>query len=152
MTADPWVDQESAYLTALQAARSFRFDSQGRLEIVYSDPSEPDQVLIYTSSERPLTGTNWILISYGDPASRQPAPTESVITAVFSPEGFVSGFSGCNEYNASYTLQEQQITSSLHHSNDAPGWKQSRLPASCNRPEIASLVRPLLLPITRMLL
>jgi heat shock protein HslJ len=110
MICEQWMDEETTYLTALQTVRSFSFNSEGRLEIRFGERLEPEQVLIFSSSEKPLTGTNWVLTSYGDPNSPQPAPAESVITAVFSPEGFVSGFSGCNQYNASYTLQENQIT------------------------------------------
>jgi heat shock protein HslJ len=110
MACPQGMDQESVYLAALQEAHSFNFSSQGRLVITFGSQSETGQVLIYASSAKPLTGTNWILVSYGDPASPQPAPADIVITAVFSPEGFLSGFSGCNQYNASYTLQDQQIT------------------------------------------
>ena len=110
MACQQWMEQEVTYLNGLQTARSFGFNSQGRLEIMFGDQSKPTHILIYTSSAKPLTGTNWTLVSYGDPASPQPAPAETVITAVFSPEGFVSGFSGCSQYNASYSLQDQQIT------------------------------------------
>jgi heat shock protein HslJ len=103
------MDLESTYLTALQSARSFSFNSQGRLSLVYSDPSQPDQVLIFTSSTKPLTNTNWVLVSYGDPASPTAVPVGTIITAVFSPDGYVSGFSGCNQYNASYSLNDPQI-------------------------------------------
>jgi heat shock protein HslJ len=102
--------QEGAYLAALQNARYFNFDSQGRLNIVFGSESEPEQVLVFARSAKPLTGTNWILYSYGDPASPQPAPRDNLVTALFSPDGFVSGFSGCNQYNASFTLQDTQVT------------------------------------------
>jgi putative lipoprotein len=104
------MDQESVYLTALQSTRSFNFNNQGRLSLTYSDPSQPDQVLIYTSGAKSLTDTNWILVSYGDPAAPQAVPEDTVITAVFSTDGMLSGFSGCNQYSASYTVQEQQLT------------------------------------------
>jgi heat shock protein HslJ len=104
------MDLETTYLTALQSARSFRFNSQGRLSIVYSDPSQPEQLLIFASSAKPLTNTNWVLVSYGDPASPTAVPVGTVITAVFTPDGYVSGYSGCNQYSASYSLNGQQIT------------------------------------------
>jgi heat shock protein HslJ len=110
MACPTGMDAESVYLTALSSARSFNFNSQGRLVLTYSDPSQPDQVLIYTSGAKPLTDTNWILVSYGDPAAPQAVPTDTVITAVFSTDGMLSGFSGCNQYTTSYTLQDQQIT------------------------------------------
>jgi heat shock protein HslJ len=110
MACPTGMDQESIYLSALQTARSFNFNNQERLVITYSDPSQPDQVLIFSSSQKSLTGTNWVLVSYGDPASPQAVPADTVITAIFSPDGYVSGTSGCNQYNATYTLQDQQMT------------------------------------------
>ncbi|NJD58662.1 MAG: META domain-containing protein [Anaerolineae bacterium] len=110
MACSTGMDQESVYLTALQSAQSVSFDSQGRLVIKYSNPSQPDLVLIYSIGAKPLTDTNWILVSYGNQASPTPVPAGAVITAVFSPEGSVSGFSGCNHYNAGYSIQDSQIT------------------------------------------
>jgi heat shock protein HslJ len=104
------MDLETVYLSALQNARRFSFNDQGRLEILFGNESDPDQVLVYASSAKPLTGTNWILISSGDPAAPLPVPADVVITAVFTPDNYVSGFSGCNQYNASYILEDQQIT------------------------------------------
>lgn len=104
------MDQESVYLTALQSARSFTINNQGRLVLTYSDPSQPDQVLIYTSGAKSLIDTNWILVSYGDPAAPQVVPDDTVITAVFSTDGMLSGFSGCNQYSASYNVQADQLT------------------------------------------
>ena len=56
MACPTGMDLESVYLSALQSARSFNFGSQGR-QSAYSDPSQPDQVLVYTSSAKPLTDT-----------------------------------------------------------------------------------------------
>ena len=68
MACEQGMDLETAYLSALQTARSFSFNSQGRLSIVYSDPSQPEEVLIFGISAKPLVNTNWILVSYGDPS------------------------------------------------------------------------------------
>jgi len=109
MACPTGMDLESAYLSALQSSRSFNFSNQGRLEITYSDPSQPEQILVFVSSAKPLTDTNWVLVSYGDPASPQAVPADTVITAVFSADGYVSGSSGCNQYNATYTVRDQQM-------------------------------------------
>ena len=37
-------------------------------------------------------------------------PTDVQITAVFDDQGNLSGFAGCNNYNARYTLTGQQLT------------------------------------------
>ena len=104
------MDQETAYLSALQSARSFYFGSQGRLVIKYGPETETNQVMVFAIGAKPLTGTNWVLVSSGDPAAQQPVPAGTVITAAFSQDGFMSGLSGCNQYSAAYTLQDQQIT------------------------------------------
>jgi heat shock protein HslJ len=110
MACPSGMELESAYFTILPTARSFSFNSQGRLILTYDEPSKPGQVLIYASGAKPLTNTSWVLTSYGDPASPQAVPAGMAITALFLDDGSVGGFSGCNQYAASYTLQDQQMT------------------------------------------
>ncbi len=102
------MDQETAYLTALQAATSFSFRSPGQLVINYG--TEIKQVLVFAIGQKPLNSTNWVLVSMGDPKSPQPVPAGSMITAVFASDGNLSGSGGCNQYNTTYTLQDDQIT------------------------------------------
>ena len=110
MACPSGMELESTYFTILPTARSFNFNSQGRLVLTYDEPSKPGQVLIYASGAKPLTNTSWVLTSYGDPASPQAVPAGTTITALFYDDGSVGGFSGCNQYAASYTLQDQQMT------------------------------------------
>lgn len=59
-------------------------------------PSEPD---------RPLVGTQWVLTNYWDGAGAVIAANPAVeVTAVFGSDQFVSGSTGCNTYQAGYTL------------------------------------------------
>jgi heat shock protein HslJ len=102
------MDQETAYLAALQAAKSFGFRSPGQLVVNYG--TDPAQVLVFAVGEKPLVATDWVLISMGETANPQPIPAGTTITASFSNEGVLSGASGCNQYNTSYTLQGDQIT------------------------------------------
>jgi heat shock protein HslJ len=87
------MDQETAYLTALQAATSFSFRSPGQLVINYG--SDLKQVLVFAVGETPLVSTDWILISMGDAANPQRIPAGTVITADFSADGLLSGSGGC---------------------------------------------------------
>ncbi|MGA9348656.1 MAG: META domain-containing protein [Anaerolineae bacterium] len=58
-----------------------------------------------------LEGTMWTLVSYGDPSDPQAVLEGSEITAVFdSAEGRVSGSAGCNNYTASYAVEDTAIT------------------------------------------
>jgi heat shock protein HslJ len=104
------MDQETAYLSALQNARSFSFSIEGRLQIKYGPESGANQVMVFIVAAKTLTETNWVLVSSGDKAAPQPVPSGLVITAAFSSDGFMSGLSGCNQYNVPYTLQDSQIT------------------------------------------
>lgn len=104
------MDQETAYLSALQNARSFNFTSEGRLQIMYGPEGAANQALIFTSGVKSLTGTNWVLVSSGDPNNPTPVPTGVVITALFSEDGFLSGLAACNQYNVSYTLTNDQLS------------------------------------------
>ena len=110
MACPEGMEQETVYLTALQSTKSFGFGEAGRLEIKYGDGADPDRVMVFSVGEKPLVGTNWVLVSMGDPAAPEAVAAGTVITAVLSPDGFVSGISGCNQYNASYTLEGDQIT------------------------------------------
>ena len=63
------MDQETAYLSALQSARSFSFSSEGRLQITYGPETGANQVMIFIVGAKALTESNWVLVSYGDPAA-----------------------------------------------------------------------------------
>jgi heat shock protein HslJ len=104
------MDQETAYLSALQNARSFSFSSEGRLQIKYGPETGANQVMVFIVAAKALTESNWVLVSYGDPTSQQPVPSGLVITAAFSSDGYMSGLSGCNQYSVPYTLQGNQIS------------------------------------------
>lgn len=104
------MDQESAYLSALQNARSFNFTSEGRLQIKYRPEGSANQVMIFIVGVKSLTGSNWVLVSSGDPNNPTPVPTGVIITAAFSEDGVMSGLAACNQYNVSYTLADSQLT------------------------------------------
>ncbi len=104
------MDQETAYLSALQSARSFNFSSEGRLQITYSTGSNTDQLMIFIVGTQPLVGPVWVLQSMGDSSAPQTIPSGTVVTAIFSQDGIMSGSAGCNQYTVPYSLQEQQLT------------------------------------------
>lgn len=102
------MDQESAYLAALQSAASYQVvDDQ--LQIANA---EGEAVLTYTIVEpTPLTGTLWQLTGYNNGKggfASVLAGTE--ITAVFSEEGKLGGSAGCNNYTASFEVDGNNIS------------------------------------------
>ena len=60
------------------------------------------------AADQPLEGTQWIL---DQQATRLTVVTPSaVVTAQFSSDGSLTGTSGCNRYNASYTVKGSSMT------------------------------------------
>lgn len=59
------------------------------------NPTPIPMELLYRSS--------WVLIGYGDPASLTVMPPGVEVTAAFTPEGGLSGSSGCNQYSTTFT-------------------------------------------------
>ncbi len=110
MACDQGTEQESAYLSALQNPQGFGFSNEGRLQIKYLNSSGEENQLVFTSGQATLTDNIWVLLSYGDLKSPQTVPPGSLLTAIFSTDGNLSGFSGCNTFNAGFTLQDGQIS------------------------------------------
>ena len=102
--------QETAYLAALQQAKSLAFSPEGRLQIFY-DPGDGTQgVLVYAVGQTPLVGTNWVLLTYGNPEQPTKVEPGTSITALFYDDGSLTGAAGCNTYAAGFTAQDGSMT------------------------------------------
>ncbi|MBL8156296.1 MAG: META domain-containing protein [Anaerolineae bacterium] len=87
------MDQEIAYLAALQSASAYQIVA-GQLVITYGD----GQTLVFNSAPT-LPETRWRLVSLGG-ADRVDG---SEITLAFSAQGNAVGNAGCNHYSSVYT-------------------------------------------------
>ena len=110
MFCEQGMEEETAYLTALQTPTNFDFSNEGRLLISYIDESNQEQQLTYVKGQVNLTDATWVLVSFGDSNSPQQIPPGVIITANFSTDGQLSGSSGCNSYFTDYITQQDQIT------------------------------------------
>jgi heat shock protein HslJ len=104
------MELEAAYLATMQNPESFDFSDQGRLQISYLSPAGETQQLVYTVGQASLTENVWVLMSFGNPAAPEMAPPGSVLTVNFSEDGWMSGFSGCNRFNTSFTAEDGTLT------------------------------------------
>ncbi len=91
------MEQESAYLAALQSAQTYEI-AGANMQIVYDGG-----VLNYTSLNLPLENVLWQAVAVGS----EPVPEEVDVTALFVPGadagmGVVGGNAGCNNYNGGY--------------------------------------------------
>lgn len=104
------MDQETAYLVALESASSLHITDEGRLEITYDSGQPYDGVLVYAPGETPLVGTQWMLLAFGDADAPSTVEEGTIVTTVFNEDGNVSGTGSCNYYAGSYEVNEDQIS------------------------------------------
>jgi heat shock protein HslJ/chitodextrinase len=57
-----------------------------------------------------LMDKSWLLVAYGDPANLTVVEEGTVVTALFSSDGNLSGSGGCNNYSTTYQLSGDQLT------------------------------------------
>ena len=104
------MDQEAAYLGALETAKSLGLNTEGRLELSYDSGQPYDEQLVYAPGEASLVGPQWMLVGYGDPDEPTPVERGSIITTIFSEDGNISGSGGCNYFAGSYEVEGDQIS------------------------------------------
>jgi heat shock protein HslJ len=102
------MEQEDAFLAALESAA--RYQVQGDQLTLFT--AEGNMVVVMTTiQDTPLTSTNWTLITYNNGnQGRVSTLAGSEITAMFDDAGKMGGKAGCNNYNASYTIDGENMT------------------------------------------
>ncbi|MGD2078395.1 MAG: META domain-containing protein, partial [Chloroflexota bacterium] len=114
MACENGMEEEAAYLAALETVTGWTITDEGRLQLTYDTGQPYDEVLVYTPGETPLTGPIWQLVSYGDPDDSQSLIPGTSITAEFVPEtetsGTVGGNATCNSYTTGYSIEGDQIS------------------------------------------
>jgi heat shock protein HslJ len=103
---EPVMAQETAYLMLLNGAASFAVEADA-LTITTAD----GMVLNYMAEpQMGLDGTSWTLVNFNNGQEAVVGLAEgSAITATFSA-GQITGFGGCNNYFADYTVDGDGIT------------------------------------------
>lgn len=109
MACDVGMNQEAAFLAALQQAYKVVFTPQGRLEIFYDAGSVYERKLVFTSSQKSLLDTVWLLENFGNPDNPYTLEEGTFITAQFSEEGILFGSSGCNRYTTSFETEDGRM-------------------------------------------
>lgn len=96
---DPVMQQGSAYLEALGSAASYDLKS-GKLSLADSGGTT---LATFSAQSADLAGTSWDVISYNNGQQAVVSVmAASQLTADFGLDGDLTGFAGCNDYNASY--------------------------------------------------
>ena len=103
----PIASQETAFLKALTEARSFTI--KGRSLTLES--ARGRTLATFEAQTQALGGTSWDVLAYNN--GKQAVVSvlaETKLTAMFGKDGFLRGFGGCNEYNASYEATAPKIS------------------------------------------
>ena len=103
---DPGVmDQEMAYLAALQSVDAWAVDGE---TLTLSSGGDP--VLTYAAISQDLAGSSWDLIAYNNGTGGfQSAWGDEPVTATFADDGTLSGSAGCNNYNTSWEANDGSL-------------------------------------------
>jgi heat shock protein HslJ len=105
--AEPIERQETAFLKALARARSFAVGG-GILTLKSADGQG---LATFKAQTQALAGTSWEVLAYNN--GKQAVVSvlaETKLTAVFGKGGSLTGFAGCNDYNASYKAAAPKIS------------------------------------------
>ncbi len=112
MACEIGMEQETMFLSALESVTGYTVTDNGYLRLNYDSGTVYDEQFTFIP-ETPLVDTAWFLTAYGQPGNLTASKPGVVTTAVFSADGTLSGSTGCNNYLASYSLQDNQISISL---------------------------------------
>lgn len=105
---DPIMEQENAYLKALESAKSYQLEDQN---LVLADGEGTNLLVFEKNEQNPLEGAEWEAISYNNGKGAVVSVIiGSKITAVFGEDGVMSGSAGCNTYNAEFSVDGENIT------------------------------------------
>lgn len=101
------MEQEMQYLAALEMARSYQFEGEN---LVLMD-SEGRRVVDYqTVPSFTLSETIWYFQTYNNGTEPIVSTLNGIdITAIFNPDGNISGFAGCNNFMGTYETEGEEI-------------------------------------------
>lgn len=104
----PQAEQEMAYLAALPQAATYRI-SGDRLELRAADGALLADFMAQPPAS--LSDNTWLVTSYNSGGQAIVGVISGMrLTAVFTPDGMVSGNGGCNSFSGTYTTSGNNIT------------------------------------------
>jgi heat shock protein HslJ len=106
MCVQPLMDQEIAYITALSEAKTYSVDGD-QLTLFNADGAE---LAVYQVQSQELSGTSWDVTGYNNGKQAVTSVLAgTTLTADFGADGTLSGNSGCNTFNGTYTVDGSKI-------------------------------------------
>ena len=111
MFCEAFMDDETAFLTALQSADAFSFNESGQLVINFSDSADGYDFMVFVNQKSvPFLSTGWVLSSLVTPDGEIAIPPVSAPVIIFPEDGNMAGNSGCNQFSSEFTSGEGTIS------------------------------------------
>jgi heat shock protein HslJ len=111
MFCESFMDEESAFLAALQSAERLEFNEVEQLVIRFSDAANGHDFMLFVNQVNvPLLGTGWVLGSLVGPDGEIAIPPASAPLLSFSEDGSLSGSGGCNRLMSGFTIEGNTIS------------------------------------------
>ncbi len=100
--------QEEAIIVTLDSASNYQLEGD---ILILTNPDDSRRATYTQLPPFPLEGTSWVLNSYNDGQGALVTVLEGTeISVDFSEGGQLSGYAGCNNYNASYETEGINLT------------------------------------------
>jgi heat shock protein HslJ len=101
------MNQETAYLKALQEAKSYSIKAD-QLSLMDTDGKG---LVTYQAQSQGLAGTSWEVTAYNNGKQAVTSVLAgTTLTADFGEDGTLTGSSGCNSYSGSYKVDGKNIS------------------------------------------
>ena len=111
MFCEQFMDEEAAFLTALQSAEGFFFNESGQLVVNFSDSADGYDSLVFVNQKSfPLLGTGWVLSSLTNADGEKAVPPATAPVINFSEDGSMNGNGGCNQLSSDFTSGDGTIS------------------------------------------
>ena len=97
MYCEDFMEEETAFMTAIQSARSFSFNEEGQLVIKFKESDKGFDFLVFDNKQSStLFDTVWELSSLLTPDGEINVPAENAPALVLADDNNMTGNGGCN--------------------------------------------------------
>jgi heat shock protein HslJ len=111
MFCENGMDEEAAFLAAIQSAEGFFFNENDQLVINFKDSSEDfDFMLFINQQNAALLGTGWVLSTLVTPDGEHAIPPASAPLLNLSEDDSMTGNGGCNTIFSDFTAEDGRIS------------------------------------------
>ena len=111
MYCEGFMDEETAFMGALQSAKSFYFNENNQLVIKFKKSAEGFDYMLFENKQPPaLLGTNWVLSSLVTPEGDVEIPSENAPLLNLSEDSGMTGYGGCNNIFSDYVAKDEKIS------------------------------------------